>query len=627
VQPLGEEGASGAIRFNILEEFSGMWFQRLRARFLFLGLFALGSLDARAGVAELLPVQSFGSGRALEAPVANAAFAPDEGALPAPGFTGILKTHPARMQTLPVLRQPLIQGRDVRIFPGVQLEFFTVGDVLVPVQRGEMVRETDGGPTPSYWRIIPQFGKVWREPRDGDWSRAAFPVMLVNDTENHAHQGLAAFLYRPGQVTGLVIQFIQQTGPYLIKQYFVAWGFAPAEFAPGDAAKLDERRAQASAELAGRLPAKPWSELVKTVPPGTLDGFGGPLYPKWQVAVALLEGGTLYYQDQATPYGPYPYPLEMRFGVRSVTKSVFAPLALLRLAQVYGPWVLTLKVGDYVQGLDPKWHRVRFIDAANMATGFGGIGSTKTHPNDIFEGYLGGDYDAWYTAPSYADKIRQIAASLHPYPWEPGTVMRYRDQDYFLLGAALEGFLKSVRGPHADLGEMVQSEVLTPIGIHQAPAVRTREAGGREGLVWCNAGYYPTLDDLAKIALLYQARGAHGAEQILNRELTTDLLNARDAIVKNADASLGPAGAPVAGSTEGGLYKLGFHFLRYVNSTGSIEYLPSMHGSGDNEVILYPNRMVSIVMAKAAAEVLGPEKTRSDDGPVTIRAVERLAPF
>jgi hypothetical protein len=52
-----------------------------------------------------------------------------------------------------------------------------------------------------------------------------------------------------------------------------------------------------------------------------------------------------------------------------------------------------------------------------------------------------------------------------------------------------------------------------------------------------------------------------------------------------------------------------------------------MHGSGDNEVILYPNRMVSIVMAKASAEVLGPEKTRSDEGPVTIRAVERLAAF
>ena len=582
---------------------------------------------ARADPSGLLPVQTFQSAPALDAPVANAAFAPDETALPAPAFTGVLKVRASAMRTLPVLDAPLIQGRDARIFPGVQLEFFTVGDVLVPVQRGEMVRETTAGSGPSYWRVIPQFGKIWREKADGDWSRAAFPVMLVNDTENHAHQGLATFLYRPGQTTGLRFQFVQQTGPYLIKQYFVAWGYAPAEFAAGSAPALEARRAQAQAELADRLPARPWSELIKTVPAGTLDGFGGPIYPKWQVAVAMVQGGTLYYQDPVTPYGPYPYPLEMRFGVRSVTKSVFAPLGLLRLAQVYGPWVLTLKVGDYVPGLDPKWRRVRFADAANMATGYGGTGSTKTHPNDIFDGYLGGDYDAWYTAPSHADKIRRIAATLHPYPWEPGTVMRYRDQDYYILGAAIEGFLKSVRGPQADLGEMVQTEVFTPIGIHQAPTVRTREAAGRDGLVWCNAGYYPTLDDLAKIALLYESRGAHGGVQILNRDLTTDLLAARDAIVKNADAALGPVAAPLADSKEDGLYKMGFHFLRYVNASGAVEYLPSMHGSGDNEVILYPNRMVSIVMAKASVEILGPEKTRTDEGPVTIRAVERLAPF
>src|SRR6266403_1348557 len=483
---------------------------------------------ARAGSADMLPVQVFESARALDAPVANSAFVPGEGALAAPAFSGVLKLRPARMLTLPVLQQPLIQGRDTRTFPGLQLEFFTVGDVLVPVQRGEMVRETGGGATASYWRVIPQFGRVWREKADGEWSRAAFPIMLVNDTENHAHQGLATFLYRPGQVSGLMVQFVQQTGPYLIKQYFVAWGFAAAELGQGDAQKLDARRAQAQAELADRFPAKPWSELIKTVPAGTLDGFGGPIYPKWQVAVALVRSGTLYYQDPATPH---------------------------------------------------------------------------------------------------ADKIRQIAANLRPYPWEPGTVMRYRDQDYYILGAAIDRFLKSVRGPQADLGEMVQTEIFTPSGIHQAPVVKTREAGGRDGLVWCNAGYYPTLDDLAKIAMLYEAYGAHGGVQLLNRELTAQLMAARDAIVKNADASVGPVSAPLTGSSEDGLYKMGFHFLRYVNAGGTAEYLPSMHGSGDNEVILYPNQMISIVMAKASAEVLGAEKTRSDEGPVTIRAVERLAPF
>jgi len=43
-----------------------------------------------------------------------------------------------------------------------------------------------------------------------------------------------------------------------------------------------------------------------------------------------------------------------------------------------------------------------------------------------------------------------------------------------------------------------------------------------------------------------------------------------------------------------------------------------MHGSGDNEVILYPNRMVSIVMAKAALEVLArrdPLRRRAGDDP------------
>ena len=589
-------------------------------------LLAFRLAAAQAGAAELLPLQAFQSARTPETPVPNAAFVPGAGSESAPDFAGTVSLSAAQMQMSPPLEQPLIVGRDARTFPGVRLAFFTLGDVLVPIERGEMVRESAPGAARSYWRVIPQFGRVWRERADGGWSRAAFPIMLVNDIENHAHQGLATFLYRAGEVTGVMVQFVQQTAPYLTMHLLVAWGYVPAKLSPSDARGLAAEQQAAKAELADRLPAKPWSELLKTVPAGAVDGFGGPLYPKWRVAVALVRDGTLYYQDSTTPYGVYPYPLEMRFGVRSETKSVIAPLALLRLAQVYGPWVLTLAIGDYVPGVDPKWRRIRFIDAANMATGFGGTGSLKTHPNDIFDGYLGGNYDAWYTAPSLADKLREINANLRPYPWEPGTVMRYRDQDYFLLGVALDRFLKSVRGPQADLWKMVQREVLEPIGIHHAPAVRTLEPDGNDGVVWCNAGYYPTLDDLAKIALLYQAHGEHAGVQILNREITTDLLAGRNALEKRADASLGP-GIDTADETEEARYLMGFHFIRYVSAKGKVHYLPSMHGSGDNELIVYPNGMISLVMAKAAQERLNGENPRSSEGPVTIRAVERLAPF
>jgi CubicO group peptidase (beta-lactamase class C family) len=285
--------------------------------------------------------------------------------------------------------------------------------------------------------------------------------------------------------------------------------------------------------------------------------------------------------------------------------------------------VLNLKIGDYVPGLDPKWQRVRFIDAANMATGFGGTGTLETHPNNFFDGYLDADYDGWYTAPTSAGKLAHINAHLKPYPWEPGTVLRYRDQDFHLLGIAIDAYLKSKRGPEADAWDMLRQEVFEPIGIHQAPTVRTREAGGQDGPAWFSAGYYPTLDDLAKIALLYQDEGAHGGKQILHRGLTRDLLAARGALDKLSDNSSPRAqGAPPPL-----YYKMGFHYTAFTGTrSGKTVLLPTMSGFGDNEVILFPGRIVAIRAANVANVPAG-EKALSDDADATPRAVDRLAPF
>ena len=560
-------------------------------------------------------------------PVANDHFRPPAGAGAAPEFSGLLHIAQAPIETRPRLDGPMIGGRDARLFPRSTLGFVTSGDVLVPLQRGQIVPEQRPGETPSSWSIIPQFGRIWHDPHEaGAWSRAAFPLMLVGDTDNHAHQGVATFRYKGREVSELEFQFVQQTAPYLLHQHFIGWGRAKTRFAPLAAREAARHRASAQSELARRLPHRPWADLLREAGPDSLDGFGGPVLRQWRVLAALVRDGTIYHQESATPYGDFAYPLEMRFGVRSVMKSIGAPLALLRLAQTYGPYVLTLRIGDYVTGLDPKYRAVRFIDAANMATGFGGTGTWRTHPNDPLDGYLEGDYETWYTAPSHREKVRQIRRSLRPYPWEPGTVMRYRDQDFYLLGAALDSFVKTLRGPRADAWDMLQGEVFEPIGIAQAPLVRTREARGRRGIPWFNAGYYPTLDDLAKIALLYQNRGAHRGEQILHRGLTEELLTARDAVSKEADASFGRKES--GGSTRAGgeLYKMGFHFRAYAGTAGKQYYLPTMWGAGESEVILYPNGLISIVIAKGL-ELAPGERVRSDAGPETVRAVERLQTF
>jgi hypothetical protein len=594
--------------------------RKLAVLALLVGVVAGSVVPARS--AGPLAVSELLAGRSGNAPIANSAFYPGKDAIAAPPFAAVLHIQQTALQTNPALQKPVQGGRDARLFPGVTLEFSTVDGNLIPVQMGEMVAESAPGRVRSYWRVIAQAGRVWHEAADGAWSRASFPVMLVSDMENQSHQGLATFVYRDGQVSGLRLQFVQQSAPWLL-QHFVAWGFAPVKTSPFAPAGLPVRMAAARAELANRLPGKPWNDLVQTSPPGALAGFGGPLYPKWRVGAALVRQGILYYQDSITPYGPYPYPLEMRFGVRSVMKSVGAPLALLRLAQVYGPWVLSLKIGDYVPGLDPKWSRIRFLDAADMATGFGGTGSLKTHPNDINDGYLEGNYDAWYLAPSRAEKIKEINAT-HPYPWEPGTVVRYRDQDFFLLGVAVDAFLKSMRGPDADVWEMLRSEVFAPIGIRHAPALRTEEPDGKRGVVLFNAGFYPTLEDLARIAMLYQNLGAHAGQQILHRELTADLLAGRGALRKDGDASIQPASLE---NEDALFYKMGFHFVPYVETTGHrLLHLPTMEGAGENEVTLYPNGLVSIIMADALRLAEG-ERVKSEAGPETLRAVERLEPL
>ena len=234
----------------------------------------------------------------------------------------------------------------------MELFSFADGTMLGSAQIGTMIgEERRNSGKHSYWHVIPQYGRVWKEPGDGDWSRAALPIMLVHNFENVAHQGLMTFLYQGDDMSDIRLQFVQQSTPWNTPEHFIGWATAEAEMSDADASSLQDLQARAVLEIGERLEARPWVELEAQYPPGALDGFGGPLSDEWIVMKAAVKDGVIYYQESTTPYGDFPYPHDMRFGIRSMTKSVTVPLALGRLSQVYGPYVLDLKIGDYVQGL------------------------------------------------------------------------------------------------------------------------------------------------------------------------------------------------------------------------------------------------------------------------------------
>jgi hypothetical protein len=525
---------------------------------------------------------------------ANSAFTPGSDAVAehAP-FLGTLRLTETEMTTKPAVFSPqTVLGRDPHLFPGVALSFFTDKGDLVPFTQ-DVIRYASSNQGRSYWDVIVQPGRVWAQPDDGGWSRAGFPFALVNSIEGETHNGLATFLYKDGRVSNLRFQIVQQTAPFYIKDQFVAAGLVSANFAPVATDQLSALKRGYEAERADAVPIASWDELAAKVGAAKLANFDGPMRASDIVLSGLDYQGTFYLKECRSAGGQLPWCDRARFGVWSATKALANETALLRLAEKYGPAVFEMRIADYVPETAryPAWHNVRFEDAINMTTGIGS-GSTKREPNDTGDGYLDASYSRWYEARSTQEKLAALLKDGGVYPWGPGQVTRYRDQDMFILGVAMDRFLKSKEGPTAGIWSLLQREVFAPIGIHQAPTNRTVEADGSEGHPLMAYGYYPTISDMVLIARLYQDDGKHGGQQILYAPRIRELL-----------AGPNPRGFPTGEKLPVGetTYFNAFWVTSYVASHDCRVFYPRMIGWGGNIVALMPGGLTGIRLAKSAA--------------------------
>jgi len=554
--------------------------------FTFGGAHCAMAAAARISAAELLSPAWSGE------TIPNTAFIPASDAVTArQPFLGTLRLTETQMTAQPaVFAPPSVLGRNPQLFPGVTLSFFTDKGDLVPFTQ-DVIRYGSGSQGRSYWDIIVQPGRVWSEPGDGGWSRAGFPFALVNSIEGETHNGLATFLYKDGRVSNLRFQIVQQTAPFYIKHDFVAAGLVAATFAPAPTDHLGSLTRDYEADRADAVPIAGWSELAAKVGGARLVNFDGTMPASDIVLSGLDYQGTFYLKECQSAGGPLPWCDRARFGVWSATKALANETALLRLAEKFGPSVFDLKIVDYVPQAAryPGWRNVRFEDAINMATGIGN-GSTKREPNDTSDGYLDASYSRWYEARSTQEKVAALLADGRVYPWGPGQVTRYRDQDMFILGVAMDRFLKSKEGPTADIWSMLRQEVFAPIGIHHAPTNRTLEADGGAGHPLMAYGYYPTLGDMVLIARLYQNGGKHGDRQILYAPRVRELL-----------AGPNPRGLPTGEKLPAGetTYTNAFWITSYVAPDDCRVFYPRMIGWGGNIVALMPGGLTGIRLAKS----------------------------
>jgi CubicO group peptidase (beta-lactamase class C family) len=146
----------------------------------------------------------------------------------------------------------------------------------------------------------------------------------------------------------------------------------------------------------------------------------------------------------------------------------------------------------------------------------------------------------------------------------------------------MQAYLKAQAGPQADIWDMVLEEVYRPIGIFHAPISRTVEPDGSRGTPIFGYGLYATVDDIAKVAQLYQDGGKHDGEQLLPAGRVAD------ALYRTADQGL-PNGERTAYGE--GRYHLSFWGAPYRSQAGRSYVIPYMSGYGGNHVALMPNGM------------------------------------
>lgn len=460
---------------------------------------------------------------------------------------------------------------NLRHLPEFDFEFVSSGDALVPVRRGSI---ESGHPQ---WELVLEPGRLWTSPEDGGLTRAALPFSLEERNANCLHNGVMTFLFdATGKISRVAYQVSSETCAYLKLDL---WGMLPAHYRPGKVARAGEIAAAYAREVATRLPTRPIETLGATYAGANPAAFGSPdEVPRGDMtAYGLVIDGVHYVGGCDTRAGPYPFCDVLDLPSYSLAKSLFAGLGSLALAREF-PGVLDERIADYVPACKAAggWNDVRFRDALDMATGH--FESVRYDEDEKSPAML-----PFFIAEDHLTKI-DFACRHFPRRAAPGTQWVYHTIDTYVLGTALEAFVKQKLGPGRDFyHDIIVTRLWAPLAL--SPVLRetrrTRDLAAQPFTGW---GLTLHRDDIARLGALLAAPGIPKIDGIApfdERELRVALQ--RD-----------PADRGLRAIDDSFRYARGFwahDVSRYIDCAHPL-WVPYMAGFGGINVLLLPNGIV-----------------------------------
>ena len=395
------------------------------------------------------------------------------------------------------------------IFPGIQIDFVSSDGELIPIQDKFLVDHSDSN---SSWNVLVGTGKVWQEEADGSWCRASFPLSLTDSYIGQVRNCVATFVYKEGAVSNVYLQSSQETADFNDQQVENMRVMLSVDYKPLDFPNADSVIEKRNRMKADRLPVYPLSTIDQNKDIEAY--FQKSKYTEAPTSLgAIILDGYIYLDPPMTRQGIYPYPDEMRHAVYSVSKSMTGALAFFYLSERYGYGLGDELISDYVPVLanHPAWQGVTFLHTLNMVSGTEGSEESW---------HL---YEILIKARSAEEAIQNIAG-LGDYPGEPGEDFNYASTNLFVLSYAMQKYVEEKEGAGISYWDMVYENVLVPIGAENFTLLHTVESDGSKGIPMLAYGAWPTVDEVAKIALLISLEGKYNGQQILNRERCSEAL-------------------------------------------------------------------------------------------------------
>lgn len=454
-----------------------------------------------------LSLQGCGSGKG---PVSYDEFAvPVDAKAAVNSFSGRLVSAGSRDTNFTLRRDTLdladLDLAGIRDLPPFDMGFVQHGDRLLPVEQGPVANDH------NWWEWVFAPGAVWNEVVDSDYSQAAMPFALKEKNEDCIHDGVMRFQFNDvGDMSDIRFQISAQTCLYL---QFEMWGTFAADYVRQEMPEKGAIIAEFQREWSTRVEARPINALTGAFPDADPAVFGPPpgTYVGDETTYGFIIDGIHYQGGCSTERGNYPFCDELALPSYSTAKSLVGGLAVMR-AEFVQPGILDSPIAVYVPECKEGWDGVSIEHALDMTTGH--YDSKEVAADE--DALLGSPF---FLSLTHAEKI-SAACNLYARKEFPGTTWVYHTPDTYLVGVALNRWIKERKGPDADLYEdLVVEPLWIPLSLGSS-IHKTRRTLDEVAQPFTAYGLTYYRNDVAKIAqFLGPDDGRIHGEDVLDRKM------------------------------------------------------------------------------------------------------------